>query len=61
VNSPKALARLVCPILRYDPLLDRSNKRLQCLKLCCQYEKACAGINGQPLIFFVGDDCQQFL
>jgi hypothetical protein len=60
-NGSKSLARLVRPILRYDPLLDRSNKRLQGLKLCCQCDKAYASINGQAITFFIGDDCRQLL
>jgi hypothetical protein len=60
-NGSKSLARLVRPILRYDPLRDRSNKHLQGLKLYCQCDKAYASINGQAIIFFIGDDCRQLL
>jgi hypothetical protein len=46
-------------MLLHNPLLNRTNRRLQSLKLCRQYNKACASIVRQILIVFIGDDRQQ--
>src|SRR5262245_3256213 len=57
----KPLAFLARTMLPDDPILDRSNQRLQSLKLRCQYRQTCSSINGQAFIPLVRNGRQQLL
>jgi hypothetical protein len=52
-DAQQSLARLIGAVLHKEPFLDRSNQRLQRLKLRRQDDQAGTGINGQTGIVFV--------
>ena len=60
-NSAEPFACLVRAMLRHNPLLDRSNERLQRLKLGRKYDEAYPSVDRQAFIAFICNHCQQLL